>query len=182
MAKSNPAKAVAALLPVAIRGEGWEVRPLTLGIFAILERISSPLLEAGAKPQAMDLIPSLYVLTHDPMDSLTGDLFAKSVAWADTLPPRALAGIRAAVMRQVRVVTDVVPAEDDVKKKGTNGWLAILTQWAAEQYHWTWDETLWRCPASAIALWHRQWRRAQGDDKMMPLSTIEEIDNGSANA
>ena len=117
MSKANPRKAVCALLPVAIRGEGWEVRPLTLGIFAILERISSPLLEAGAKPQAMDLIPSLYVLTHDPMESLTGDLFAKSVAWADTLPPRALAEIRAAVMRQVKVVTDVVPEENVEKKK-----------------------------------------------------------------
>ena len=118
MSRSNPTKAVRALLPVAIRGDGWEVRPLTLGMFAILERISSPLLDAGAKPQAMDLIPSLYVLTHDPMESLTGDLFEKAISWADTLPPRALAGIRDAVARQVKVVTDVVPADGDVKKKG----------------------------------------------------------------
>lgn len=118
MSTGNPRKAVCALLPVAIRGEGWEVRPITLGIFAILERISSPLLEAGAKPQAMDLIPSLYVLTHDPMESLTGDLFAKSVAWADTFPPRALAAIRAAVMRQVKTINDVVPEGGDEKKKG----------------------------------------------------------------
>jgi hypothetical protein len=83
MSKANPVKAVAALLPRPIPTVGGTVRPLTLGVYAILERISSPLLVAGAEPSPMDLVPSLYVLTHDPADALSGDLFAKSLAWAD---------------------------------------------------------------------------------------------------
>lgn len=124
MSKANPRKAVAALLPVPIRTSGVEVRPLTLGTFAILERIKSPLLGETKVDGTLSLLPSLYVLTHDPMDSLTGDLFRKSIDWADTLPPGAIAEIRAACDRQIRTMIDVVPEiEDDggSKKKDTRG-------------------------------------------------------------
>ena len=118
MSKANPVKAVAALLPRPIPTVGGTVRPLSLGMYAILERISSPLLVAGAAPAPMDLVPSLYVLTHDPADALSGDLFAKSLAWADSVPPAALDEICRAATAQIRAMIDVVP-EGDVKKKAT---------------------------------------------------------------
>ena len=121
MSNANPRKAVAALLPVPIAVSGAVVRPLTLGTYAVLERIKSPLLGETPADGSLSLIPSLYVLTHEPMDSLSGDLFRKSVEWADTLPPSALAEIREACGRQVRAMLDVVPEteEDPSKKKDT---------------------------------------------------------------
>jgi hypothetical protein len=47
MSKSNPKKAMAAILPLTVRAEAdgrvYEVRPMTLGMWAALERITLPL-------------------------------------------------------------------------------------------------------------------------------------------
>ena len=121
MSKANPRKAVRALLPESKSGDGWTVRPLTLATYAILERIKSPLLGVVPADGVLSLVPSLYVLTHDPLDSLSGDLFGKSVKWADSLPPAALVAIRDACDAQIRAMIDVVPEvpQDDSKKKDT---------------------------------------------------------------
>lgn len=126
MSKANPRKAVRAILPEPIGAAGGAcvVRPLTLATFAVLERIKSPLLGENPADGSLSLVPSLYALTHDPMESLSGDLFAKSVAWADALPPSALVEIRAACERQVRAMLDVVPElpkAAEKKKRATDG-------------------------------------------------------------
>ena len=119
MSKANPRKAVRALLPESKSGDGWTVRPLSLATYAILERIKSPLLGVVRADGVLSLVPSLYVLTHDPLDSLSGDLFGKSVKWADSLPPAALVAIHDACNAQVRAIIDVVPEfpQDDSKKR-----------------------------------------------------------------
>lgn len=178
MSNANPIKAVRALIPAPIATScGCVVRPLTLGMFAVLERISSPML--GEKPAdgTLSMLPSLYALTHEPADTLAPDLFARSLAWADTLAPAALVEIRDAAERQIKAMLDVVPEPNDVKK-GSNGWIANLAQWCAETYGWSYEQILWGTPASAIALFRRQWAFGQGVNNVFPLSVIEDIDNG----
>ncbi|MBR6734226.1 MAG: hypothetical protein IKL96_07485 [Kiritimatiellae bacterium] len=115
MSKSNPRKAMAALLPLALECPcGAVVRPMTLGMWAALERIGSPLVTGKEPADALDLLPSLYLLTHDPREVLRGDLLEAAVAWADSLPVTALAEIRTACDRQAGAVFDVVP---EIEKK-----------------------------------------------------------------
>lgn len=118
MSAANPTKGVAALLPRTIEvGGGYAVRPLSLGMYAILERIKSPMLVKGKSPDTLEMVPTLYVLTHDPMDSLSGNLFEKSVAWADGVDPKMLVRIRDAAIRQIAGMTDVIPEASPKKKR-----------------------------------------------------------------
>lgn len=117
MSELNPAKALRALLPrpVVIEGLGLEVRPLSLAAFAILDEIGSPLVrEAGTVPNTpFALLPSLYVLTHDPLEVLDGmageNLLRTALKWADALPPAAIAKIERAARVQIGVFLDVAP-------------------------------------------------------------------------
>lgn len=118
MSKSNPRKAIAAIIPapIPIPGTDVAVRPLTLAAYAILEKIGSPLVVPfEGRVTALDLLPTLYVLTHDPMEALSADLAAASVEWADALPPTVLLPMEDAARRQIRAFLDVIP--EGVKKK-----------------------------------------------------------------
>lgn len=119
VAKPNPRKALAAFLPASIPIPGTDVavRPLTLAAYAILEKIGSPLVVPSEGVTALDVIPTLYVLTHDPVEVMSEDLAAASVAWADGLAPSALIPIEEAARRQVRAWLDVLP---EVEKKKTS--------------------------------------------------------------
>lgn len=118
MSSANPEKAVRAILPAPIACPcGCVVRPLTLGVFAVLERIRSPLLGETPPDGALSLVPSLYALTHDPADAIAPGLFERSLAWADSLPPSALAEIKRAADRQVAAMLAVVPEPPPSKKK-----------------------------------------------------------------
>ncbi len=115
MSAKNPRKAMAALLPLAVKCPcGETVRPLTLGMYAALERIGSPLVTGAVPKDALELIPSLYLLTHDPREVLASGFFDAAVAWADSLPVTALGEIRDACYRQMDAMGDVLPEE---KKK-----------------------------------------------------------------
>ena len=106
---------MAALLPLAVRCPcGETVRPMTLGMWAALERIGSPLITGEPPKDALELIPSLYLLTHDPREVLASGFFDAAVAWADSLPVTALGEIRDACYRQMDAMGDVLP---EVKKK-----------------------------------------------------------------
>ena len=115
MSKTNPRKAMAALLPLAVKCPcGETVRPMTLGMWAALERIGSPLITGEPPKDALELIPSLYLLTHDPREVLASGFFDAAVAWADFLPVTALGEIRDACYRQMDAMRDVLP---EVKKR-----------------------------------------------------------------
>ena len=116
MSKSNPRKAMAALLPLPIGcGNGVTVKPMTLGMWAALERIGSPLVTGEEPKDALELIPSLYLLTHDPREVFRGNVVDLSMQWADTVPVSTMDAIRRACYRQMNAAFDVVP-EDDLKK------------------------------------------------------------------
>ncbi len=109
---------MAALLPLAAECPcGATVRPMTLGMWAALERIGSPLVTGKVPKDTLELVPSLYLLTHDPREVLRGGFFDAAMAWADTLPVSALGEIQRACYRQMGAMRDVVP---EVKKKSSS--------------------------------------------------------------
>lgn len=113
----NPAAALAALLPQPVPVEGTRevVRPFSLALYAALDRIHSPLLYGGA-PDALELLPSLYIATHGPDEWFKPDILARATAWADALPPSALPALRDAVKTQIAALMDVTP--ESKKKDG----------------------------------------------------------------
>ena len=122
MSKANPRKAMAALLPLAVECPcGATVRPMTLGMWAALERVGSPLVTGKEAKDTLELVPSLYLLTHDPREVLRGSFFGDAVAWADTLPVSALEEIRDACYRQMGAMFDVLPEVKKKSRPGTGG-------------------------------------------------------------
>lgn len=115
---TNPQKALAALLPLPIEvSGGYHVRPMTLGMFAALERIKSPLVMPDAhNGDMLDLLPSLYLLTHDPIEVFKGNLIAEAMAWADTVPATILSEIQTAAYRQINAALDVVPEKKKTRQ------------------------------------------------------------------
>ena len=122
MSKANPRKAMAAILPLAVECPcGATVRPMTLGMWAALERVGSPLVTGEGPKDTLELVPSLYLLTHDPREVLRGSFFDDAVAWADTLPVSALEEIRDACYRQMGAMFDVIPEVKKKSRPGTGG-------------------------------------------------------------
>ena len=122
MSKANPRKAVAAILPLEVECPcGATVRPMTLGLWAALERIGSPLVTGKEPEDTLELVPSLYLLTHDPREVLRGSFFDDAVAWADTLPVSALEEIQRACYRQMGAMFDVLPEVKKKSRPGTGG-------------------------------------------------------------
>lgn len=105
MSKGNPKKAVAAILPTPLGA----VQPMTLAMYAALERIESPLVTGAEPKDTAELLPSLYLLTHGAQEIFRGNLVALAFEWADTVPVSAMAEIREACQRQMKVVMDVMP-------------------------------------------------------------------------
>ena len=179
MSRTNPRKAMAAILPLTVECPcGAVVRPMTLGMWAALERVGSPLVTGKDAKDALELVPSLYLLTHDPREVLRGSFYDDAVAWADTLPVSALEEITRACYRQMGTMFDVLP---EVKKKTPpgDGWIAAFAGWAARECGWSWEAILWEVPCSAIALLRRQEHLASG--KIFPLAEIEKIDDSLNN-
>lgn len=128
MSKGNPRKAVAAILPTPIkvgRGRlapaGLEVKPMTLAMYAALERIESPLVTGVEAKDTVELLPSLYLLTHGAEEIFAGNLVALAFAWADTVPVSTMAEIREACERQMKVVFDVMPEAQKKTPRETTG-------------------------------------------------------------
>lgn len=109
---------MAALLPLPIGcGNGVTVKPMTLGMWAALERIGSPLVTGEEPKDALELIPSLYLLTHDPREVFRGNVVDLSMQWADTVPVATMDAIRRACYRQMNAAFDVMPELDPKKTK-----------------------------------------------------------------
>ena len=89
---------------------------MTLGMWAALERISSPLVTGAEGRDTLEIIPSLYLLTHDPREVFRGNIIDLAMEWADKQPVGALAAIKAAADQQIAAITDVLP-ESDVKRR-----------------------------------------------------------------
>ncbi len=113
MSKANPRKAIAALIPP---GQAV-IKPMTLGMWAALERINSPLVTGREPKDTLELIPSLYLLTHDPREVFRGNILDLAMQWADQEPVDVVERIKEAAYKQMGAFFDVVPEVDDSKKK-----------------------------------------------------------------
>lgn len=118
MSKSNPEKAMAALVPAPINVGDMSVRPFTLGMYAILERIKSPMLVPGEHNDILTTIPTLYAVTHDPADVLDNlaDIDRVALAWADTLHPSVMPKLKDACTAQFKAMLDVITEPDEKKR------------------------------------------------------------------
>lgn len=117
MSKANPRKAMAALLPLPIKvGRDLTVAPMTLGMYAALERIGSTMVTGKEPKDLVELIPSLYLLTHGATEIFRPDFFDAAFAWADTVPTSVVERIKTACYRQLNAAFDVIPEEDPKKK------------------------------------------------------------------
>lgn len=112
---------MSALLPLPLKTAcGVTVKPMTLGMYAALERIGSSLVTGEEAKDTLELIPSLYLLTHDPREVFRGNVLELAMEWADTMPVSAVEEIKAACLRQVGAMTDVIPqlSPEELKKNG----------------------------------------------------------------
>ena len=118
MSNGNPRKAMAALLPMPLKvSGGFIVRPMTLGMWAALERIGSPLVTSKEPKDALELIPSLYLLTHDPREVFQGNILDLAMKWADTVPVGIMDEIKRACDRQIADVSNIIPEFEQKKAK-----------------------------------------------------------------
>ena len=114
----NPKAAIEALFPQPIDcGEGVEVKPFSLATYALLEKIGSYIIFPH-DPSQEETIRSLYICTHDAkevfkdFDKLTELAFE----WASTIRPSMVNTITDAVLKQINLVKNATPPEDDQKK------------------------------------------------------------------
>lgn len=86
---SNPKAAIDALLETENKENNYEVKPITMGRYALLELVNSPFITSDTKFSLTNLIPSFYVMTQ-PIQSLKGynsknidELIENAMEWAD---------------------------------------------------------------------------------------------------
>ena len=127
--KTNPDAALAALLPEPIPIPGIEeaVRPISLAAYALLERSRSPFVMAAEddpedpNTDNIRVIESLFILTHNPREisylPYPAEFRAEAMAWADTVPVRALLALKDAALRQLSAALAVVPPPGKDQKK-----------------------------------------------------------------
>lgn len=120
MSDTNPKKAVKALFPEDIKiADGLVVHPLTLGHYALLEKIGSFLAAFDHDPDPIEVVKTYYICTHDSkyvlkhLDTLDDD----AMDWADTIPRKYVDALGEALYKQINAMTDVIPEVQDDKKK-----------------------------------------------------------------
>jgi hypothetical protein len=117
MSEANPKEAIQAMLPTPINVGGYVVKPLRLGVYAMLERIESPVC-TGAPMDMLGMIPTMYVMTHDTrtvLMSIDDNTFPeKAVDWADSLDPETAIKLQEACLEQLRLSLSTAPEVQDV--------------------------------------------------------------------
>ncbi|MBR0196654.1 MAG: hypothetical protein IJQ34_08070 [Kiritimatiellae bacterium] len=114
---ANPKKAIAALLPCPIQTSAGPIKPMTLAMWAALEKIGSPLVTNRDAKDTLELIPSLYLLVNGAEKLFEPDLAYKAFIWADGLAVGALEEILNACRAQIKTVMDVIPEDDEGEKR-----------------------------------------------------------------
>lgn len=115
-----PKTSISALFPVPVDcGYGVSVYPLTLGHYALLEKINSYLVNGDHAPDSLEVIKTLYICTHSAKDIIQDfdNIDVNAMEWAETLPPRASKNIVPAILAQIDVMSKVAPVVGDDKKK-----------------------------------------------------------------
>ncbi len=122
-----PEKALDALLAAPAEAAGFTVRPITLGMAAVLQKVGSPL-STGNPPGGLgDWIPTLYAMTRDAAESRAilasggEDAYRKAAEeWADGLSVADGLALVRACSRAAAVATGVNPEGDGGEGDGAD--------------------------------------------------------------
>jgi hypothetical protein len=127
MATENPKSAIDAILEddKEIGNNGLRIYPLTLGRYALLELVKSPLINKETEFSTLTLIPTFYIMTRE-VSELKGynsrnieELEQKSMEWAETQTINDSGKILDELLQKFNLVQRVKPdVEEDTKKKG----------------------------------------------------------------
>jgi hypothetical protein len=126
MAGENPTSAIDAILEEdkEIGNNGLRIYPLTLGRYALLELVKSPLINKETEFSTLTLIPTFYIMTRE-VSELKGfnsrnieELEQKSMEWAETQTINESGKILDELLQKFNLVQRVKPdVEEDTKKK-----------------------------------------------------------------
>ena len=124
---TNPETAINTILATEKTIEDVTIHPITLARYALLELIESPFVTPDTKFSISNLLPSFYIMCV-PIDMLKGinsknldKLNEQALAWAETLPSKAIDKLIPAIMEELGLIKKVSPNtgdEEQGKEKG----------------------------------------------------------------
>ena len=121
---TNPKAAIDTILEAGKKLGAEEIKPLTLGRYALLELVGSPFIDKDTKFSTMNLLPTFYVMTQDYKDLIgynstnIEELKQQAFEWAETKTIDDSALLVEELLRKFKLVSDVKP--EDVKSEGEN--------------------------------------------------------------
>ena len=121
---TNPETAINTILATEKTIDNVTIHPITLARYALLELIESPFVTPDTKFSISNLVPSFYIMCV-PIDMLKGinsknldKLNEQALAWAETLPSKAIDKLIPAIMEELGLIKKVSPnAGDDEQGK-----------------------------------------------------------------
>ena len=121
----NPKSAIDALLEDEKKADGLTVKPLTLGRYALLDALESPLVSKKTSTKLINLIPTFYVMTQEWTDlagydtSNIEELKRKACVWAGDKDINDTARLVEEIIRKLGIMQKVSPEtqEDTSRKK-----------------------------------------------------------------
>lgn len=123
---NDPKSVINAVLEDEKKINDTTVYPLTLGRYALLELAESPFLDSSREMSMTNMMPSLYVMTHD-MKELKGigprdadRLYAAAQEWADGINLEDVPELVKSILQKMQDLMKVAPStgksDDDQKK------------------------------------------------------------------
>lgn len=116
---TNPETAINTILATEKTIEDVTIHPITLARYALLELIESPFVTPDTKFSISNLLPSFYIMCV-PIDMLKGinsknldKLNEQALAWAETLPSKAIDKLIPAIMEELGLIKKVSPNTGD---------------------------------------------------------------------
>ena len=116
---TNPETAINTILATEKTIDNVTIHPITLARYALLELIESPFVTPDTKFSISNLLPSFYIMCV-PIDMLKGinsknldKLNEQALAWAETLPSKAIDKLIPAIMEELGLIKKVSPNTGD---------------------------------------------------------------------
>ena len=124
---NDPKAAINSILDDETKINHTTVYPITLARYALLELVDSPFIGSGKDMSISNILPSLYIMTHDKSDlkGITSrnidNLYDKATEWADDMGIDTIPEIIKEVIAKVNELMKVTPSsgqdDDDPSKK-----------------------------------------------------------------
>ena len=123
---NDPKASINAILDDETTINHTTVYPITRARYALLELVDSPLIGSGKDMSISNILPSLYIMTHDKSElkGITSrnidKLYEKATEWADDMGIDTIPEIIKEVIEKVQELMRVTPtsgSDDDPSKK-----------------------------------------------------------------